>query len=1409
MPANPQTGQISGPMLKSNLERNGINLSVDDNLLYVDVVNSRIGINNSSPTCALDLTGTVNISDELSVNSVIVGDITFNNNYISSTSDLNLSTVNLSDKVIVQGNMSISDSLTITNDINFSGQLIGPAQIVIDPDVHGTNSGQILLSGDVTITGTTTVIESTNVEFADKNILIGTHNLDSSAADGSGLTISLGTDGQATLLYRSIDDTFVFNKNLVIAGGETIIDGDLAVIDLTISGSLFGPSIMNIDPETHGDNTGLVNIVGSMAVLGSNTTVNELSSGNITTSGYLRGPSTFTIDPAAYGDNTGLVNINGSLTVTGQNTTINNLSVNNIATTGSMVTPSSFTIAPALVGTDPGTLSVTGNIISTGDYVEVAGMLKGPAVFTIDPLTYGDNTGIVNILGDLLVAGANTTVNELSSGNITTSGYLRGPATFTIDPMVYGDNTGLVDILGNLQVSGANTSLNDLSVNEINASGNLNTGFEFYISPNNLGTVIVDGSFVVTGDTVEFAGNLLTGPDFIIAPADNGPNAGMVEIEGDFQVNGTTTTVDELFSGTITTTGSLRGPASFQIDPAPYGSSQGLLTIAGDLTVYGQNTRLIKLEVADITTTGTLYGPAAFTIDPATHGDNTGVVTIAGALVSASDFTVNGSTTINDLASGNIITTGSLQGPASFVIDPATHGDNTGIVTIAGDMTVAGSNTTVNELSSGNITTSGYLRGPSTFTIDPAAYGNDTGTVIIAGDLQVNGDTISNTNLEVENLTITGYLRGPAVMTIDPATHGDNTGSVVVAGTMTVAGSNTTVNELSSGNITTSGYLRGPSTFTIDPATHGNDTGTVVIAGNLQVNGTTTTINSTIVEIEDKNITLAKGSSDKNAANGGGITIDLGSDGEATITYESVSDKFRLNKELFVPKSLRVSGNDSQDGIVIKGSGVGTSGYDVTLQSVTLSSNRQVTLPNADVELVAGKMIPDVRTLAINTSNGLTGGATKNLQANQSWNLSLTGQALAFNNLSTTGFVTRSASNTIITRELEIDGIGLSLINADGVLGNPKITSNATSSNTNNAVVSRNSSGNFSANTITATLSGNASTATQLQTARNINGVSFSGTNDITITANTPNTLSRGSFLTGNNFNGSSATTWAVDATSGNVVNKIVARDSSGNFSANTITATLSGNASTATKLQTARTINGQNFDGTANISITAVNPSLLSRGSFLTGSSYNGSSATTWAVDATSANTANKVVARNGSGNFAAGTITATLSSTSDLVPTANNTYNVGSTTNKWNTVYASTFTGTATTAKYADLAENYIADNVYEPGTVLVFGGEYDVTTTTIHCNRKVAGVVSTDPAYLMDSELEGKYIVALALQGKVPCKVIGPVEKGDTLVTSMYPGVAIASSDPKVGTIIGKSLENKITTGIEIITVVVGKH
>ena len=100
----------------------------------------------------------------------------------------------------------------------------------------------------------------------------------------------------------------------------------------------------------------------------------------------------------------------------------------------------------------------------------------------------------------------------------------------------------------------------------------------------------------------------------------------------------------------------------------------------------------------------------------------------------------------------------------------------------------------------------------------------------------------------------------------------------------------------SSGNLSITGNLEGPATFTIDPAAVGDNTGTVVIAGNLQVDGTTTTINSTTLTVDDKNITLASGSTNAAAANGAGITVDCGSDTDATLTYVSATDDWKFDK---------------------------------------------------------------------------------------------------------------------------------------------------------------------------------------------------------------------------------------------------------------------------------------------------------------------------------------------------------------------------------------------------------------------------------------------------------------------------------------------------------------------------------
>jgi len=158
--------------------------------------------------------------------------------------------------------------------------------------------------------------------------------------------------------------------------------------------------------------------------------------------------------------------------------------------------------------------------------------------------------------------------------------------------------------------------------------------------------------------------------------------------------------------------------------------------------------------------------------------------------------------------------------------------------------------------------------------------------------------------------------------------------------------------------------------------------------------------------------------------------------------------------------------------------------------------------------------------------------------------------------------------------------------------------------------------------------------------------------------------------------------------------------------------------------------------------------------GSGISGSVSSEGGTFTVSSNATNANTGSTIVFRDGSGNFSAGVITAT-----------------------------------ATQARYADLAEMYAADGDIEAGTVVHFAGEGKLAACDEANHHAVAGIISTDPAYLMNTDQEG---VALAISGRVPCKVTGVVNAGDLMVSAGN-GMAMANNSPAIGTVIGKAIES----------------
>ena len=175
---------------------------------------------------------------------------------------------------------------------------------------------------------------------------------------------------------------------------------------------------------------------------------------------------------------------------------------------------------------------------------------------------------------------------------------------------------------------------------------------------------------------------------------------------------------------------------------------------------------------------------------------------------------------------------------------------------------------------------------------------------------------------------------------------------------------------------------------------------------------------------------------------------------------------------------------------------------------------------------------------------------------------------------------------------------------------------------------------------------------------------------------------------------------------------------------------------------------------------------------------------------------TANLIINGTAAAGFGVLTVSGNIQTTATT-----GTANIGNAANTFNTVHAK-----ATTAQYADLAEWYEADADYAPGTVLVFGGSKEVTIASNINDVRVAGVVSTNPAHIMNAGLDAEHTAAVALTGRVPTLVVGKVQKGDMMVTAGG-GRAQACAEPRLGSVIGKALQDH-PGGQGTIEIVVGR-
>jgi hypothetical protein len=420
-----------------------------------------------------------------------------------------------------------------------------------------------------------------------------------------------------------------------------------------------------------------------------------------------------------------------------------------------------------------------------------------------------------------------------------------------------------------------------------------------------------------------------------------------------------------------------------------------------------------------------------------------------------------------------------------------------------------------------------------------------------------------------------------------------------------------------------------------------------------------------------------------------------------------------------------------------------------------------------------------VTSISNQSGNAVVSTSDTAAQVNVTGDLSVSGSILG-GNINSTAITSGNSNMSIVTSGGNIRGnvAGTTVMTISpglvDIVGNLTVSGNATLS------------GNILGDRIQ-----NGTTSFDIQTPNGNANVSIGGTSNVAVFATT------GAFITGLiSATGNITSGGNILATS---AANVTFNDNTWFYSGYTTMNTSGIFHDTGANPDTMQVSTNSRANGIALVTIGLANSSVVSTGGieFVTDGTLNANTNPSGGVSrvqiTTTGLTANGIV--SATGNITGGNITTAgiLTVNSGGAATAivngagNAVGNIGSSSNYFNTVFAK-----ATSAQYADLAEKYTADAEYAPGTVVVFGGTHEVTVNATDADRKVAGVVSTNPSYIMNAGLEADHVATVALTGRVPTMIVGTVRKGDLMVSAGL-GRARAEADPRVGTVIGKALED----------------
>ena len=741
-------------------------------------------------------------------------------------------------------------------------------------------------------------------------------------------------------------------------------------------------------------------------------------------------------------------------------------------------------------------------------------------------------------------------------------------------------------------------------------------------------------------------------------------------------------------------------------------------------------------------------------------------------------------TGVTNIIAGTNITISQANGNVTISSTGGGNGGGSGTVTSVGLAPVSTGRIVVTNspiVSSGNIgidlATTGVVPGTYTApTVTLDAYGRITsaantvssGTVTSVGIIPGSGIGVASSPVTtVGNITVTntGVVRLTAGLGITlSGPNGIVQVSSAYTGTVTSVGISSNTLTVSSSPVTASGNIvvELPSAITLS----GNITAANGNLGNLVTANFFSGDGGLLSNIQAPAFSyIANGTSNVRAFTNGNVTVSVAGNANVAVVTGTGAN---------IAGTANISGNANVGNI---GASFGVFTANVTAGNVYANSGTiGATSLAGTLTTAAQPNVTSVGTLGSLTVTGKVtagqlqgdGGNISNIQGgNVSGAVSFATTANAVAGANVSGAVAfATTANTVAGAN--VSGAVSFATTANAVAG-ANVSGAVTFATTANTVAGANVSGTVA----TATTAGTVTTAAQ----PNITSV---GTlTSLSVTGNIS-----GANLTGNHFGNGAALS---SITGANVTGTVPTANNSsflgGTAAANYLLATGTGSSLTA--------IAGANVTGTvanANNSAflggTAAASYLLATGTGSSLTAITGANVTGTVANATA------VVGSVQNGITTLGALT-TLSTGANTI--------AGTITGNW-----SLSAGSRLSATYADLAEYYQADVAYEPGTVLMFGGNSEVTLAE-DATTRVAGVVSTNPAYAMNSSCPD-IAVAVALQGRVPCKVQGNIRKGDMMISAGN-GYAVACSEPRLGQIIGKALEN-FDLGNGVIEIVVGR-